>query len=39
MAVADWPERTADISEIGIEVCLAPQHHWQALSELAGQPC
>jgi uncharacterized protein len=39
MAVADWPERTADISEIGIEVRFAPANTiGKLLSELTGSP-
>jgi predicted YcjX-like family ATPase len=39
MAVADWPERTADISEIGIEVRFAPANTMgKLLSELTGSP-
>jgi uncharacterized protein len=39
MAVPDWPERTADISEIGIEVRFAPAGTLgKLLSEITGTP-
>src|SRR5436190_13730743 len=39
MAVPDWPDRTADISEIGIEVRFAPANTvGKFLSELTGSP-
>jgi predicted YcjX-like family ATPase len=39
MAVADWPERTADISEIGIDVRFTPANAvGRFVSELTGSP-
>jgi predicted YcjX-like family ATPase len=39
MAVPDWPSRTADISEIGIEVRFAPAGTLgKLLSEITGNP-
>jgi uncharacterized protein len=39
MAVADWPERTADISEIGIDVRFTPANAVGRFgSELTGNP-
>jgi uncharacterized protein len=39
MAVPDWPDRTADISEIGIEVRFAPSGTMgKLLSEITGSP-
>jgi hypothetical protein len=39
MALQDWPERTADISEIGIEVRFAPAGTMgKLLSEITGNP-
>jgi hypothetical protein len=39
MAVAEWPERTDDISEIGIEVRFAPANALgKFLSEITGSP-
>ena len=39
MAVPDWPERTADLSEIGIEVRFAPANAvGRLLSEITGNP-
>ena len=39
MAIPDWPERTADISEIGIEVRFAPANTLgKLLSEITGSP-
>jgi len=39
MAVADWPERTADISEIGIDVRFTPANAvCRFVSELTGSP-
>ena len=39
MAVPDWPSRTADISEIGIEVRFAPAGTLgRLLSEITGNP-
>ncbi|HEY6995681.1 MAG TPA: YcjX family protein [Xanthobacteraceae bacterium] len=39
MAIPDWPERTADISEIGIEVRFAPAGALgKLLSEITGSP-
>ncbi|HEY7665173.1 MAG TPA: YcjX family protein [Xanthobacteraceae bacterium] len=39
MALADWPQRTEDISEIGIEVRFAPANAiGRLLSEITGSP-
>jgi predicted YcjX-like family ATPase len=39
MAVPDWPARTADLSEIGIEVRFAPANAvGRLLSEITGNP-
>jgi predicted YcjX-like family ATPase len=39
MAIAEWPGRTADISEIGIEIRFAPANAiGKLLSELTGGP-
>ena len=39
MAVPDWPERTSDLSEIGIEVRFAPANTaGRLLSEITGNP-
>jgi uncharacterized protein len=39
MSVADWPERTADISEIGIDVRFTPANAiGRFVSELTGSP-
>jgi len=39
MAVADWPERTTDISEIGVEVRFAPAGTMgKLLTEITGSP-
>jgi len=39
MAVADWPARTADISEIGVEIRFSPANAvGKLLSELTGGP-
>ena len=39
MAIPDWPARTADISEIGIEVRFAPAGPLgKLLSEITGSP-
>jgi predicted YcjX-like family ATPase len=39
MAVPDWPERTADISEIGVEIRFAPANAaGRFLSEITGSP-
>jgi predicted YcjX-like family ATPase len=39
MAVPDWPERTADISEIGVEIRFAPANTaGRFLSEITGSP-
>ena len=39
MAVPDWPDRTADISEIGIEVRFAPANTvGKFFSEITGNP-
>jgi uncharacterized protein len=39
MAVADWPERTADISEIGIDVRFTPANAvGRFVSEFTGSP-
>jgi predicted YcjX-like family ATPase len=39
MAVPDWPERTSDLSEIGIEVRFAPANTaGRLLSEITGSP-
>src|SRR6202045_2676501 len=39
MAVPDWPDRTDDISEIGIEVRFAPAGTMgKLLSEITGSP-
>src|SRR5258708_8915199 len=39
MAVPDWPERTSDLSEIGIEVRFAPANTaGRVLSEITGNP-
>jgi hypothetical protein len=39
MAVADWPQRTEDISEIGIEIRFVPANAvGRLLSEITGSP-
>jgi predicted YcjX-like family ATPase len=39
MAVPEWPERTADISEIGVEIRFAPANTaGRFLSEITGSP-
>src|ERR1044071_3963867 len=39
MAIPDWPQRTADLSEIGIEVRFAPANTMgRLLSEITGNP-